>query len=71
MRALAAPFPSVRFVPTGGITAERLPSYLAEPSVLAVGGSWMVASCLIEAENWAEITTRTAAAVRVAQAGAR
>src|SRR6185503_17935785 len=36
--ALAAPFPSMRFIPTGGITAELLPRYLAHPAVAAVGG---------------------------------
>ena len=41
LRSLAAVFPHVRFVPTGGISAVNAPTYLAEPSVLAVGGSWM------------------------------
>ncbi|BBH70335.1 ketohydroxyglutarate aldolase [Actinoplanes sp. OR16] len=40
--ALAAVFADVRFVPTGGITAANAGDYLALPSVLAVGGSWMV-----------------------------
>jgi len=55
IRALAAPFPSVRFVPTGGITAESAPRYLAHPSVLAVGGSWMVPAALIAAGDWPAI----------------
>lgn len=42
VRALAGPFPEVRFVPTGGITAALAPAYLADPAVLAIGGSWMV-----------------------------
>ncbi|NUR58140.1 MAG: bifunctional 4-hydroxy-2-oxoglutarate aldolase/2-dehydro-3-deoxy-phosphogluconate aldolase [Catenulispora sp.] len=41
LRALAAPFPQVRFVPTGGIGADNADDYFAEPSVLAVGGSWL------------------------------
>ena len=46
------PFPAVRFVPTGGISAgERCRDYLALPSVLAVGGSWMVAPDLIAARR--------------------
>jgi 2-dehydro-3-deoxyphosphogluconate aldolase / (4S)-4-hydroxy-2-oxoglutarate aldolase len=61
--ALAAPFPSMRFVPTGGITAAGLPAYLAHPAVLAVGGSWMVAPKLIAAGEWGEITRLTAEAV--------
>lgn len=42
LKALAAPFNMVRFCPTGGITAETAGTWLAEPSVLCVGGSWMV-----------------------------
>jgi 2-dehydro-3-deoxyphosphogluconate aldolase/(4S)-4-hydroxy-2-oxoglutarate aldolase len=40
--ALAAVFPDVSFVPTGGIDADRARDYLRHPSVVAVGGSWMV-----------------------------
>ena len=43
LTALAAPFPGVRFIPTGGISAANAARYLALPSVAAVGGSWMVA----------------------------
>jgi 2-dehydro-3-deoxyphosphogluconate aldolase / (4S)-4-hydroxy-2-oxoglutarate aldolase len=63
VKALAAPFRSVRFIPTGGITAANLPGYLAHPAVLAVGGSWMVAPDLLAAGDWAEVTRRTRAAV--------
>jgi 2-dehydro-3-deoxyphosphogluconate aldolase / (4S)-4-hydroxy-2-oxoglutarate aldolase len=66
LKALAAPFPAVRFVPTGGIAAAQLGDYLAHPSVLAVGGSWMVAPKLIAAGAWDEITRLTAEAVSVA-----
>lgn len=66
LKALAAPFPGVRFVPTGGIRAAQLADYLALPSVLAVGGSWMVAAKLIEAGDWDEITRLTAEAVGLA-----
>ena len=41
LKALAGPYAGVRFVPTGGITPEKLPQYLALPSVLACGGSWL------------------------------
>ncbi|MFV2143598.1 bifunctional 4-hydroxy-2-oxoglutarate aldolase/2-dehydro-3-deoxy-phosphogluconate aldolase [Isoptericola sp. G70] len=63
LKALAAPFGDVRFVPTGGISAANLGEYLALPSVLAVGGSWMVAKNLVDAGDWAEITRLTAEAV--------
>ena len=42
LKALAAPFGNVRFCPTGGITEENAPEWLANPSVLCVGGSWIV-----------------------------
>ena len=42
LKALAAPFAQCRFCPTGGITAETAPDWLALPSVLCVGGSWIV-----------------------------
>ena len=42
LRALAAPFGSVRFCPTGGLTAVTAPTWLAEPAVACVGGSWMI-----------------------------
>jgi 2-dehydro-3-deoxyphosphogluconate aldolase/(4S)-4-hydroxy-2-oxoglutarate aldolase len=41
LKALAAPFAQVRFCPTGGISAERAPEWLAHPSVLCVGGTWV------------------------------
>jgi 2-dehydro-3-deoxyphosphogluconate aldolase/(4S)-4-hydroxy-2-oxoglutarate aldolase len=64
IKALSAAFPQVRFVPTGGITAASAPAYLAHPSVVAVGGSWMVAPDLLAAGQWDEVATRCAAAVR-------
>jgi 2-dehydro-3-deoxyphosphogluconate aldolase/(4S)-4-hydroxy-2-oxoglutarate aldolase len=42
LRAHAGPFGGVKFCPTGGITAERAPEWLAHPSVLCVGGTWVV-----------------------------
>jgi 2-dehydro-3-deoxyphosphogluconate aldolase/(4S)-4-hydroxy-2-oxoglutarate aldolase len=44
LRAIAAPFGSVRFCPTGGITEASAPAWLAHPAVLCVGGSWVVPS---------------------------
>jgi 2-dehydro-3-deoxyphosphogluconate aldolase/(4S)-4-hydroxy-2-oxoglutarate aldolase len=41
LKALAGPFPDVRFIPTGGITPELIPSYLKLTSVVACGGSWL------------------------------
>ncbi|MFE2407276.1 bifunctional 4-hydroxy-2-oxoglutarate aldolase/2-dehydro-3-deoxy-phosphogluconate aldolase [Kitasatospora sp. NPDC059408] len=65
LRALAAPFPRVRFVPTGGIGADQLPGYLAERAVLAVGGSWMATPAHLDRGDYPEIRRLTAEAVRV------
>ncbi|MET7419430.1 bifunctional 4-hydroxy-2-oxoglutarate aldolase/2-dehydro-3-deoxy-phosphogluconate aldolase [Dactylosporangium sp. NPDC005555] len=66
IKALSAPFRGVRFIPTGGITPEVMPGYLALPSVLAVGASWIVAPELLSERRWDEVTARAAAAVEVA-----
>lgn len=42
VRALGAPFPQIRFVPSGGVSAETAPCYARLANVLAVSGSWMV-----------------------------
>ncbi|MEU1181515.1 bifunctional 4-hydroxy-2-oxoglutarate aldolase/2-dehydro-3-deoxy-phosphogluconate aldolase [Streptomyces sp. NPDC005820] len=63
LRALSAPFPQARFVPTGGIGADRLVDYLAEPAVLAVGGTWMATAAHLERGDYAEIGRLTAEAV--------
>ena len=59
---VAAAFPQVRFVPTGGITFDSARAYLAHPSVAAVGGSWMVAPDLLAAGRWDEVASRCAGA---------
>lgn len=63
LRALAAPFPRTRFLPTGGIDADRMAAYLAEPAVLAVGGSWMATGTRLERRDYDEIRRLTAEAV--------
>ncbi|MEU8043937.1 bifunctional 4-hydroxy-2-oxoglutarate aldolase/2-dehydro-3-deoxy-phosphogluconate aldolase [Micromonospora echinofusca] len=67
IKALAAPYRSVRFIPTGGVNTANLADYLALPAVLAVGGTWMVAPDLIAAGRWDEVAARTAAAVEAAR----
>ncbi|MFM9588266.1 bifunctional 4-hydroxy-2-oxoglutarate aldolase/2-dehydro-3-deoxy-phosphogluconate aldolase [Streptomyces scabiei] len=64
LRALAAPFPQARFMPTGGIGPDLLTGYLAEPSVLAVGGSWMATPAHLAHGEYTEISRLTAEAVR-------
>ena len=56
LRALAGPFPDVRFCPTGGIGEATAASWLAEPNVVAVGGSWLCPAADIRSGNWAGIT---------------
>lgn len=68
IRALSAPFPAVSFIPTGGVTAMNLADYLALPSVVAVGGSWMVERSLIAARNVNAMTQRTTDALRIVRA---
>jgi 2-dehydro-3-deoxyphosphogluconate aldolase / (4S)-4-hydroxy-2-oxoglutarate aldolase len=56
LRALGGPFPQVRFCPTGGIGDANAATWLAEPNVLAVGGSWLCPPAEVRAGNWAGIT---------------
>ncbi|TCB98430.1 bifunctional 4-hydroxy-2-oxoglutarate aldolase/2-dehydro-3-deoxy-phosphogluconate aldolase [Micromonospora zingiberis] len=67
IKALAAPFRSVRFIPTGGVNTDNLRDYLSLPAVLAVGGTWMVAPSLLAEGRWDDVTTLTAAAVTAAR----
>jgi Entner-Doudoroff aldolase len=68
LKAVSAPIKGVRFIPTGSIDLARLPSYLEVSSVLAVGGSWMVAPKLIQEKKWSEITRLAREAVAVVKA---
>jgi 2-dehydro-3-deoxyphosphogluconate aldolase / (4S)-4-hydroxy-2-oxoglutarate aldolase len=56
LRALAGPFPDTRFCPTGGIGEANAASWLAEPNVVSVGGSWLCPPADIKSGNWAGIT---------------
>ena len=63
LRALAGPFPQVRFCPTGGIGEENFADWLAQPNVASVGGSWLAPAADIRAGNWEAITARARRAV--------
>ncbi len=65
LKAMAAPYTSVRFMPTGGISAKNLPDYLAFPKIIAAGGSWMVKADLIDSGNFEKITELTKEAVEL------
>jgi 2-dehydro-3-deoxyphosphogluconate aldolase/(4S)-4-hydroxy-2-oxoglutarate aldolase len=68
IKALAAPFPGLSFLPSGGVNPNNLTDYLALPCVPAVSGSWMVHPPLIRAADWPEITRRSQHAVHAAGA---
>jgi 2-dehydro-3-deoxyphosphogluconate aldolase/(4S)-4-hydroxy-2-oxoglutarate aldolase len=63
LKALSAPFGQVRFCPTGGVTLETAPDWLALPSVLCVGGSWLNAKPGFDPAELTE-AARKAAALR-------
>lgn len=63
IKALAAPFPTMKFMPTGGINASNIQDFLAFDKIIACGGSWMVKDSLINAGDFAEITRLTKEAV--------
>ncbi|MBW8832666.1 MAG: bifunctional 4-hydroxy-2-oxoglutarate aldolase/2-dehydro-3-deoxy-phosphogluconate aldolase [Burkholderiales bacterium] len=56
LKALAGPFPDVVFCPTGGITPETAPQFLALPNVRVCGGSWLTPQDAIDAKDWTRIT---------------
>jgi 2-dehydro-3-deoxyphosphogluconate aldolase / (4S)-4-hydroxy-2-oxoglutarate aldolase len=56
LNAFYGPFPNLRFCPTGGITPETAPNFLALPNVVCVGGSWMTPKAAVAAKDWAEVT---------------
>jgi 2-dehydro-3-deoxyphosphogluconate aldolase/(4S)-4-hydroxy-2-oxoglutarate aldolase len=65
LKAMSAPFPGISFMPTGGITAANAKEYLQLSSVVAVGGSWMVAQKLVDTGDFDAITSLTKEAVEV------
>jgi 2-dehydro-3-deoxyphosphogluconate aldolase/(4S)-4-hydroxy-2-oxoglutarate aldolase len=65
LRAVSATFPQARFIPTGGVDADSLASYLAVPQVLACGGSWIADRTLVAERRFEEITRRARAAVEL------
>ena len=68
LQAVAPLYPDVRFVPTGGIAAENLSSYLELPSVLACAGTWISERTLLRERRFDEIERRAREAVRRAAA---
>lgn len=62
LKALGGPFPDVMFCPTGGVSAENAPDFLALPNVACVGGSWLAPKAAVNAGDWDKITVLAKAA---------
>lgn len=65
IKAMAAPYGNIKFVPTGGISEKNALDYLAFNKVAAIGGSWMVPSDAIAAGDWNKIRDLAASAVNL------
>lgn len=65
IKALSAPFTTVKFMPTGGVSAKNLKDYLSCGKIVACGGSWMVKGDLIKAHEFDKIRELTAEAVEL------
>jgi 2-dehydro-3-deoxyphosphogluconate aldolase/(4S)-4-hydroxy-2-oxoglutarate aldolase len=63
IKAVAAPYPNIKFMPTGGINAGNIATYIAFEKILACGGSWMAGSDLINAGNFETISALSKEAV--------
>lgn len=64
IKAMSAPYTAVKFMPTGGISAKNINSYLAFDKILACGGSWMVKKDLVAAGEFDKIRDLTKEAVQ-------
>ena len=63
IKAMSAPYGSMKFMPTGGINENNMLDYLANPKVVCCGGSWMVPGDAVAAKDWDRITELTRSAV--------
>jgi 2-dehydro-3-deoxyphosphogluconate aldolase/(4S)-4-hydroxy-2-oxoglutarate aldolase len=66
IKAIAAPYTTVKFMPTGGVNAGNIAKYLSFEKIIACGGSWMVSAELINAGRFEEITRLCKEAVKTA-----
>ncbi|MEO1729370.1 MAG: bifunctional 4-hydroxy-2-oxoglutarate aldolase/2-dehydro-3-deoxy-phosphogluconate aldolase [Pseudomonadota bacterium] len=67
LKALSSVFRDVRFMPTGGVSAGNLADFLALPSVLACGGSWLTPAQAVAEGDYAKITTLASEALAIAK----
>ena len=66
IKAMAAPYVGLKFMPTGGVNAKNLENYLSCDKIVACGGSWMVKGDLVKARKFDEIKSLTEEAVKLA-----
>lgn len=67
LKAMAGPLAGIQFCPTGGVGRAETPEYLAQPNVIAVGGSWVAPAALLKAGDWAAIAANAATAAGMGQ----
>ena len=67
LKAMSAPYAhlGLRFVPLGGLNAKNMASYLADPAIAALGGSWLAPRELIKAGDWGKISGLAAEAIQI------
>ena len=65
LKALAAPFPQLMFMPTGGVNANNMREWLEYPKIASMGGSWMVAAKLVDAGDFDQVTALSKEALAV------
>ena len=67
LKSMAAPFSGLRFVPTGGISLKNLAEYLADPLILACGGTWLAGEKALASMDWKSIELTAAETVKLAE----
>lgn len=67
LRSIGAPISQARFCPTGGITLQSAPDYLALPNVACIGGSWLTPKDAVHEKNWKHITDLSREAVALSR----
>ena len=68
LKALAGPFPDIVFCPTGGVSADRAPDYLALSNVVCVGGSWIATKKMIAEGDWDVVAANARRVIRIREA---
>lgn len=67
IKGIAGPIPDLNFMPTGGVNTENMKDYLAQPTIYAVGGTWIAKPEHVRAGDWSGITERAREACTIAR----